>query len=78
LSELGAQKVTLEDALASCGIILLLVDHEEFKKVSHERLAGKDVIDTRGIWRTLKQAPTLQPQLKRGASQGAAIIPFPA
>jgi UDP-N-acetyl-D-mannosaminuronic acid dehydrogenase len=51
LANSGAQKVTLEDALASCGILLLLVDHNEFKKVSREKLAGKKVIDTRGIWK---------------------------
>jgi len=51
LTNSGAQKVTLDDALASCGILLLLVDHNEFKKVSREKLAGKMTIDTRGIWR---------------------------
>jgi UDP-N-acetyl-D-mannosaminuronic acid dehydrogenase len=51
LTNSGAQKVTLEDALASCGILLLLVDHDEFRKVSRVKLAGKTTIDTRGIWR---------------------------
>jgi UDP-N-acetyl-D-mannosaminuronic acid dehydrogenase len=51
LANSGAQKVTLEDALASCGILLLLVDHNEFRKVSREKLAGKTIIDTRGIWK---------------------------
>jgi UDP-N-acetyl-D-mannosaminuronic acid dehydrogenase len=78
LAALGAQKVTLVDALASCGIILLLVDHDEFKKIPRERLVGKETIDTRGVWRFPKQASMAQPQLKREASQGAAIIPFPA
>jgi len=48
----GAQKVTLEEALASCGILLLLVDHDEFKRVSREELAGKTIIDTRGFWKS--------------------------
>jgi UDP-N-acetyl-D-mannosaminuronic acid dehydrogenase len=55
LTSLGAQKITLEDALASCDILLLLVDHDEFKDVPSESLAGKRIIDTRGIWKS----PTL-------------------
>jgi UDP-N-acetyl-D-mannosaminuronic acid dehydrogenase len=51
LTNSGAKKVTLDGALASCGIFLLLVDHDEFRKVSREKLAGKMTIDTRGIWR---------------------------
>jgi UDP-N-acetyl-D-mannosaminuronic acid dehydrogenase len=52
LTDSGAQKVALEEALASSGILLLLVDHDEFKKVSREELAGKTIIDTRGIWKS--------------------------
>jgi UDP-N-acetyl-D-mannosaminuronic acid dehydrogenase len=51
LASSGAQKVTLEDALVSCGILLLLVDHDEFRKISREKLAGKRTMDTRGVWR---------------------------
>jgi UDP-N-acetyl-D-mannosaminuronic acid dehydrogenase len=60
LSNSGAHKVTLESALASCGILLLLVDHDEFKKVSREDLAGKTTIDTRGIWKS----PTLSASVR--------------
>ncbi len=55
LAKLGAQKVTLKNALASCGVLLLLVDHDEFKEISSEQLAGKMTVDTRGIWKS----PTL-------------------
>ena len=51
LADSGARKITLEHALTSCAILLLLVDHDEFKQVSLEKLAGKKVIDTRGIWK---------------------------
>jgi UDP-N-acetyl-D-mannosaminuronic acid dehydrogenase len=51
LTESGARKVPLEEALASCGILLLLVDHDEFRNVARAKLAGKTTIDTRGIWR---------------------------
>lgn len=56
----GAQKVSLEDALSSCAILLLLVDHDEFKEVSRERLEGKVIIDTRGIWKS----PTLSASVR--------------
>ena len=42
--------VCLDHALAA-DVILLLTDHEEFRRVDRRYLAGKRVIDTRGIWR---------------------------
>ena len=42
--------VSLDQALAA-DVILLLTDHEEFRRVDRTYLAGKRVIDTRGIWR---------------------------
>lgn len=42
--------VNLDHALAA-DVILLLTDHEEFRSVDPRCLAGKRVIDTRGIWR---------------------------
>lgn len=45
-----ADLVTLDEALAKADVIVLLVDHAAFKSVSVEQLAGKQVIDTRGIW----------------------------
>ena len=42
--------VCLEQALAA-DVILLLTDHEEFRRVDPNLLVGKRVIDTRGIWR---------------------------
>ena len=42
--------VSLDQALAA-DVILLLTDHEEFLRVDRTYLAGKRVIDTRGIWR---------------------------
>lgn len=40
----------LEVVLKSADILLLLVDHEEFKIIDRELLKDKKVIDTRGIW----------------------------
>ena len=43
--------VSLETALASSQIILLLTDHQEFRDFDPNLLAGRRMIDTRGIWR---------------------------
>lgn len=40
-----------EEALKEADIAVLLVDHDVFKAVSTAQLAGKTVIDSRGIWR---------------------------
>jgi UDP-N-acetyl-D-mannosaminuronic acid dehydrogenase len=43
--------VSLEQAIADAQIVVLLVDHDQFKGVARSALVGKTVIDTRGIWR---------------------------
>jgi len=43
-------KVELNEALEQSDILLLLVDHKEFKKIPSERLHGSVIIDTRGVW----------------------------
>jgi len=42
--------VSLDEALEGGQVIVLLVDHKDFKGIGRTRLAGKAVIDTRGIW----------------------------
>jgi UDP-N-acetyl-D-mannosaminuronic acid dehydrogenase len=42
--------VDLDTALSKADIILLLVDHKEFKAIDKSRLSGKGLIDTRGVW----------------------------
>ena len=42
--------VSLEDAMRDANIVLLLVDHKEFKAMDRALLKGKTVIDTRGIF----------------------------
>jgi UDP-N-acetyl-D-mannosaminuronic acid dehydrogenase len=51
LQRCGARQIELEDALAESRTLILLVDHEAFRKVRKERLTGAAVYDTRGIWR---------------------------
>jgi len=46
----AVEKKSLNDALSQSDIVLLLVDHKEFKEVSVDKLKERVVIDTRGIW----------------------------
>ncbi|MFT3717872.1 UDP-N-acetyl-D-mannosamine dehydrogenase [Pseudorhodoferax sp.] len=41
----------LKQVMKSADILLLLVDHDEFKAIDPETIKDKIVIDTRGIWR---------------------------
>jgi UDP-N-acetyl-D-mannosaminuronic acid dehydrogenase len=45
------QLFDLGDVLKEADILLVLVDHAEFKGIDRELLKEKVVIDTRGIWR---------------------------
>ncbi|MBE3074019.1 MAG: UDP-N-acetyl-D-mannosamine dehydrogenase [Actinobacteria bacterium] len=50
----GADNLSLVDlgeALTKADIVVLLVDHRQFKSISPADLQGKEVIDTRGLWR---------------------------
>lgn len=42
---------TYESAIERADVVVLLVDHEEFKAVPATALAGKQIVDTKGIWR---------------------------
>ncbi len=46
----GVHQLGLEEALKECGILILLVDHDLFRRVSPQSRAGTIVYDTRGIW----------------------------
>jgi UDP-N-acetyl-D-mannosaminuronic acid dehydrogenase len=41
----------LDTALRRANVVVLLVDHDAFAAVEPEQLNGKEVIDTRGLWR---------------------------
>ncbi len=49
----GLREATLEEALSGEAALLLLVDHAAFRAVPPERLNGRVVLDTRGIWRNV-------------------------
>ncbi|WP_033072917.1 UDP-N-acetyl-D-mannosamine dehydrogenase [Sphingopyxis sp. MWB1] len=46
----GAKLIELDSALASCDLLIVLVDHELFKSIPLEERADKIVYDTRGLW----------------------------
>lgn len=43
--------VDVAQALARADVVVMLVDHRQFKAVPRESLAGRRVVDTRGAWR---------------------------
>ena len=40
----------LDDALERADVVMLLVDHDQFKAVDPARLKGKKLVDTKGLW----------------------------
>lgn len=48
----NVELVATEEAIAQADVIVVLVDHDEFKSISPAAYAGKTVIDSRGIWGT--------------------------
>jgi UDP-N-acetyl-D-mannosaminuronic acid dehydrogenase len=51
LTKSGARKIELDQALSESGILILLVDHDSFRRVPTESRDGAAFYDTRGIWR---------------------------
>lgn len=47
----GVSLAPVADAVAQAGVVVLLVDHREMRGLDQAVLAGRAVIDTRGIWR---------------------------
>ena len=45
-----AELLSTDEAIANSDILVLLVDHKEFKAVDRKLFRGKLVVDTRGIW----------------------------
>jgi UDP-N-acetyl-D-mannosaminuronic acid dehydrogenase len=46
----GATLVDVDTAIETCPIMIVLVDHDLFRSIPLEERAGKQVLDTRGIW----------------------------
>ncbi|MGX7927506.1 UDP-N-acetyl-D-mannosamine dehydrogenase [Tsuneonella sp. HG094] len=49
-TDTGATLVDLDTALETCGVLIVLVDHDLFRVVPLEERSGAMVYDTRGIW----------------------------
>ena len=49
-TDTGAKLIDIDTALESCGVLIVLVDHDLFRSVPLAERAGKAVYDTRGIW----------------------------
>ena len=56
----GAELVDLDTALETCGVHIVLVDHDVFRVVPLEERAGAVVYDTRGIWPDAGTVPSGQ------------------
>jgi UDP-N-acetyl-D-mannosaminuronic acid dehydrogenase len=46
-----ASLVNTADALAQADVLVLLVDHNEFKVVESSRITQRYIVDTKGVWR---------------------------
>ena len=46
----NAELMNYEEALAGADVILLLVDHKEFKALDKSVFNGKKLVDTKGLW----------------------------
>lgn len=47
----NASLYPLAAAIEKAQVVALLVDHHDFRELDRDRLAGKSIVDTRGIWR---------------------------
>jgi len=50
LATLGAELCVAEKAFRCANILLLLVDHKQFKTINSSGFEGRRIVDTRGIW----------------------------
>jgi len=46
----GAELIDIDSAIETCGVFIVLVDHDIFRSVPLDERADKAVYDTRGIW----------------------------
>jgi len=56
----GAALIDLDSALASCDLLIVLVDHELFKSIPLEERREMVVYDTRGLWPDQQQLHAVQ------------------
>jgi len=59
----GAELIDLDAALETCGIAIMLVDHDAFRAVPADERRGMLTYDTRGIWKP-SPGPRPRPNLR--------------
>ena len=64
----SAELIDIDTALETCGVLIVLVDHDAFKAVPLAERAAKAVYDTRGIWLDQPKALAAQAEELRLAS----------
>lgn len=64
-TDTGAVQIDIDDALESCDILIVLVDHDVFRVVPLAERADKLVYDTRGIWPDQPRAVREDPPVVR-------------
>ncbi|WP_120716815.1 UDP-N-acetyl-D-mannosamine dehydrogenase [Tsuneonella amylolytica] len=57
----GATLVDIDTALETCGVLVVLVDHDVFRVVPPEERVGAAIYDTRGIWPDASRSPARPP-----------------
>jgi UDP-N-acetyl-D-mannosaminuronic acid dehydrogenase len=67
-TDTGAHLIDVDEALETCDILIVLVDHDVFRVVPLAERADKLVYDTRGIWPDQPRAIRDEPELVRLAS----------
>ncbi len=53
----GAKLVDIDTALETCGVLIVLVDHDVFKVIPAEERGNAAIYDTRGIWPDARVKP---------------------
>ena len=46
----NVEYATLDSAIKQADVLVLLVDHDEFKEVRTSEIQGKHIVDTKGLW----------------------------
>ncbi|KTR81784.1 UDP-N-acetyl-D-mannosaminuronic acid dehydrogenase [Novosphingobium barchaimii] len=67
-TDTGAVQIDVDEALETCDILIVLVDHDVFRVVPLAERADKLVYDTRGIWPDQPKLVREEPELVRLAS----------
>ena len=70
--ELEDKGIVMMDALSAidqADIVVLLVDHKQFHLIDMDALAGKALVDTRGLW-TWRKAPKPEARVREGKPAG--------